>query len=57
MITKFNTSAAPAAVTGGGKGGNILLWILGLATVGYLGYKYVWPEIQKRRKENATTTK
>jgi len=52
MITNFNTSNFGS---GGGVGttkkSNAIFWIIGLALVGYLGYRYiVKPEMDKQRK-------
>ena len=46
MIKQFNTAISSAsggsgASKGGSKGGNALLWIVLLAGVAYLGYKYI----------------
>lgn len=45
MIKQFNTAISSAsgggASKGGSKGGNTLLWIVLLAGVAYLGYKYI----------------
>jgi hypothetical protein len=45
MIKNFNTAmgatsgSAPSGTKG--KGGNALIWVLGLAVVGYLAYNFI----------------
>lgn len=45
MIKNFNTAMGSASgstpTSGKGKGGNALIWVLGLAVVGYLAYNYI----------------
>lgn len=55
MITKFNTATvAPGATS---KGGNGLLWFLGLAAVAWAGYEFWWKPKQEKEKANASNNK
>jgi hypothetical protein len=44
MIKQFNTFVGAASGSGAaskGKGGNALIWILGLGVLVFVGYKYI----------------
>jgi len=44
MIKEFNTAIGAAAGKSGaskGKGGNALIWVLGLGVLVFVGYKYI----------------
>jgi len=41
MIKQFNTAFAPVGTAKGSKGGNALIWVLGIGVAIYIGYKYI----------------
>ncbi len=52
MVTSFDTSvSAPAASQS--KGGNTLLILIGIAVLGFLGYKYLIKQELDKEKERA----
>jgi hypothetical protein len=55
MIKEFNTAIGAAAGKGGaskGKGGNALIWILGLGVLVFVGYKFIESRYRILTQEN-----
>lgn len=55
MITTFDTAIIPATIpsTGSGKGSNALLWVVGIAAVAFIGYKFVYLPMKARKEAEA----
>ncbi len=50
-ITKIDTPALPAMGAESKGGSNALLWILGLAALGWAGYEFWWKPNQEKEKQ------
>lgn len=54
--TTFDTAILPASVvtpSGSGKGSNALLWVVGIAAVIFIGYKFVYLPMKARKEAEA----